>query len=122
MTRDAHFWSIIDKAHRNAAALRPLLEAMSREELLQFWRDFERISSDLLEEPWVIRRTDAAQDVTWWIIGMGKAFYDDIVAHPARFPKEVGPAPVGRGFGGMISRVYFERFDEEIMEADARDD
>ena len=117
MTSDAHFWSIIDKAHRNAAALRPLLEAMSREELLQFGRDFDRISSDLLEEPWVTRRTDAAQDVTWWIIGMGKAFYDDIVAHPAKFPMEVG-GPDGRGFGGMISRVYFERFDEEIEDAD----
>jgi hypothetical protein len=120
VTRDAHFWSIIDKAHRSGDALRPMLEAMSREELLELWRTFQRIASDLQEGPWVTRRTDGAQEVTWWIMGMGKAFYDDIVAHPEKFPKEVGPD--GRGFGGMISRVYFERFDEEIEDADARDD
>jgi hypothetical protein len=116
----ARFWSVIDRAHRSADALRPLLEAMSREEMIELWRDYHMLSSELLQPPWVTRRSDFQEELTWWVVAQGKAFYDDVDAHPDKFPKEQGPQ--GRRFTGTIASVYAERFDEEIMEADARDD
>lgn len=116
----AHFWSVIDKAQRSPDVLRSLLEAMSREEMIELWREYHVLSSALLVPPWVPRRTDFQEELTWWVVAQGKAFYDDVHAHPDRFPKEQGPQ--GRRFTGTIASVYAERFDEEIMEADARDD
>ena len=116
----AHFWSVIDKAQRSADALQQQLEAMSREEMIELWRDYRMLSSELLQPPWVTRRTDFQEELTWWVVAQGKAFYDDVHAHPDKFPKEQGPQ--GRRFTGTIASVYAERFDEEITEADARDD
>jgi len=113
------FWSVIDLAQRSADTLRLLLGAMSRDEMIELWREYHMRSSELLQPPWVTRRTDFQEELTWWVVAQGKAFYDDVRANPDKFPKEQGPQ--GRRFTGTIAAVYAERFDEEIMEAAARD-
>jgi hypothetical protein len=118
LTRE-QFWSIIDGAHKDRNALRPPLEQLAQRDLLMFYRFFMEYGSDLRDELPEREESDYQEELAWYVVAQGKAFYDDVLAHPEKFPEEQGPA--GRGFRGMIANVYRDRFDEEVMEADLRE-
>jgi hypothetical protein len=84
-----------------------------------FYRFFMEYGSDLRDELPERDESDSQEELAWYVIAQGKAFYDDVLAHPDKFPEEQGPA--GRGFRGMIANVYRERFGEEVMQADLRE-
>jgi len=115
---DANFWRIVEAAD-DPKALRAALEPMSRAELLAFWREWSALAYRLREPPFTNTESDSQKELAWWVVGRGRAVYEDIVAHPETFPKRMGP--VGRGTRGLIARVFFEKFGEEVSTADARD-
>jgi hypothetical protein len=117
MKADPHalLWSVMEKAHGSEVKMRPLFEAMSRDELIEVWRDFHVLSSELFQPPWVKSRSDYQDEITWWVVMQGKAYYEDVFEHPEKFPEEQGE---GDDFRGVISRVYFERFHEELGQDD----
>jgi hypothetical protein len=98
LTRD-DFWSIIDRAHKDAKALRPLLEPLAQRDLLSFYRLFMACADELRYAlPEGRKQSDSQQELAWWVVAQGRAFYDDVLAHPDQFPERMGPA--GRGFRG----------------------
>jgi len=117
LTRD-EFWSIIDRSNKDRNALRPLLEPLGRVDLIMFHRFFMEYGSDLRDELPEREESDYQEELAWYVVAQGKAFYDDVYEHPEKFPEEQGPA--GRGFRGMIAKVYRDRFGEEVMEGDNR--
>lgn len=114
-----NFWPIVEAAVKDRNALRTALEPMSRAELLTFWRDWSALAYRLREPPFENTESDSQKELAWWVVGRGRAFYEDIVAHPEKFPTRMGPE--GRGTRGTIGRVFWEKFDEEVTDADARD-
>ena len=121
MTTDryASFWTTIDAAHRDRDALKALLAPMSREELLEFYRDYKDLAYRLREPPFVDRGTDYQEELTWYVVAQGRAAYEAILAHPETFPGHQGPD--GRAFISAIGDAFFEKFDEEIQDADAEE-
>ena len=119
MTLHPEFWSTIDAAQRDEKRLRALIEPMSRDELLAFYRDFIREAAELRKPPFDDEESDGNQERSWWVVAQGRATYDDILAHPEKMPDDTsGP---GIGFRGMIARVFAEQFGMEVMEADLRE-
>lgn len=48
----------MEKTHGSEEKILPLFEAMLREELIEVWRDFHVLSSELFQPPWVKSRSD----------------------------------------------------------------
>ncbi len=116
----AEFWAIIDGAGRDASKLRAALEELSREDLLSFYREYMGFARELREPPFKNENTNHQEELTWYVVGQGKAAYDAVIAHPETFPTKIG-RDGARNFVSDIVDVYAERFDEEIMEADMRE-
>lgn len=116
----AEFWAIVDGAERNSSRFRAALERLSREDLLEFYREFKTWARELREPPFKNENTNHQEELTWYVVAQGKAAYDAVIAHPETFPDRIGRDDA-RHFLGDIVDVYFERFDEEVMEADLRE-
>lgn len=115
----AQFWAIIDAAERNSTKLRAALERLSREDLLEFYREFMACARELREPPFKNENTNHQEELTWYVVAQGKAAYEAVIAHPETFPDRIGSDACD--FRSDIADVYFERFDEEVMEADLRE-
>ena len=110
------FWAIIDGAARDSEKLRAALEPLSREDLLAFCRMFMDLARELKEPPF---ESDYQEELSGYVVALGKAAYDAVRAHPETFPKSQDP-DVG-GFRGTIGTIFFEKFGEEVTDVDGEE-
>jgi hypothetical protein len=78
--------------------LRPLPEPLAQRDLLMFHRFFMEYGSDLRDELPEREESDAQEELAWWVVAQGQAFYDDVLADPDTFPEE--QARRDAGFAG----------------------
>lgn len=113
------FWALVDLARTDHPAFVAKLRAADRRELIRFEWIFVEMASALGREPY--RRftdptlsEDARDDLWEAVVGRGRAFYEDVLAHPERMPREVDSDDVSHRMRYEASNVFFERFGEEI--------
>lgn len=112
-----NFWPTLAAANLDKQKLEELLQKMSREELVRFYWDYDRISEmvkgDLFLE--YIDSEDEAQDVGWWLVARGEARVREVLADPSKAPTEVPDGDRrGASFFGAIARVYSNRFHTDV--------
>jgi Protein of unknown function (DUF4240) len=119
------FWKIIDAAKGDDEKLRPILEKLSKDELYEFYRQYEEARQAFHDDPFYgpEMSDDDVDDIAMWVIGQGEARFRDVLAHPKKMPREL-PSDDGVGFNSVASRVYEDRFGQNLNELfyDERDD
>ena len=115
-----NFWRVIAAANRDDQKLRVQLAAMSREELIRFYRDYIELAGTLREPPYAKpgASDDASEDLSWWVVAQGEAVYRRILDHPPQMPHALPKDRAGLGFMSQIGNVFHERFSEELTEVD----
>lgn len=113
---DEAFWTLVALADSDFDAFCARLEAMDGPGLTGFAWAFEEKAGVL----WDVRyhhdrfSEDDLEDLCGWVVGRGRAFYEDIVAHPERMPTEWNPAETGMDIQYQATQTYFERFGSEM--------
>jgi hypothetical protein len=113
------FWSLVDLARTDAEAYQERLRGMDRKALIRFAWTFEELSSSLGDERYT-RHTDpdlsedALDDLWQEVVGRGRAFYDDVLAHPEKIPAEADSSDPSHWIRYHASNVFHERFGGEI--------
>lgn len=93
------FWHTIHEARRSRDGLCPLLHEMTRDQLYEFYRQYEEVHTALLDPEYFkpgVSEDDVA-DIAMWVIAQGEATYRDIHDHPCKMPSEL-PTEEGLGF------------------------
>lgn len=128
------FWQIIAEAKNDAIALSVILEKQTSEELRHFYTEFQWVASQLQSSPFnefVAAEhededdgfsEDAMEDVAYWVVSQGKAFYSDVWNNPeliAKYHEEIHATDVG----GVAAQVYWALFQEPlVLDADLCDE
>jgi hypothetical protein len=115
-----NFWPVIAAANRDDGKLRAQLAALSRDELIRFYRDYIELAGVLREPPYARpgASDDASEDISWWVVAQGEAVYRRILGDPAQTPHALPKDRAGLGFMSQIGNVFHERFGEELTEVD----
>jgi len=112
-----NFWPTLAAANLDKQKLEALLQKMSREELVRFYWDYDRISDAVKSALFLdyIDDEDEAQDVAWWVVARGETRVREVLADPSTAPTEV-PDDDRRGasFFGAIARIYSARFHTDV--------
>ena len=111
------FWSTIAQANRDRAALRRILMSMTREEIIDFYNDFEDAATELTEDPFFQYQSiseDSMLDIAKWVVSQGKEFYSEILQFPHEMPQEETEEMVMTTLAGVAGKVFGERFKEAI--------
>ena len=111
------FWETIAKAAGSREKLRPLLEQMSREEIYEFYREYEAARTALHDPEYLKAHVseDDIDDIAMWVIAQGQATYQDIHDHPDKTPAEL-PGDEGLGFNDLAARVFEDRFGKNLFD------
>jgi hypothetical protein len=114
--RSSWFWSIIEKAQGDERELRKLLEAMHREQIIEFYRALIQAAADLRCPPYLdfLRGVseDTIADITEYVVSRGRQYYSDVTNQPQRIPTEVSMA--APSFKGIALLVYWKKYAESI--------
>jgi hypothetical protein len=94
-------------------ALRP----PDRRRLIRFTWWFEYFQGTLRDEPYVdtgdpALSEDTLDDLADEVVGKGKAFYDDVLAHPERMPEEADFDDPAHDMRYDAIQAYAERYGE----------
>lgn len=113
------FWSLVDLARRDTSAFQTTLERLDRRGLIRFSWMFEEFASRLGDQPFVDRddpeaSEDFLDDLAEEVVGQGRAFYEDVIAHPENMPEEVDYDDASHIIRAAASDTFFHRFGEEI--------
>jgi hypothetical protein len=109
------FWDRIESAGRDAGKFEEGLMGLSERDLRELVAQYDGLSQALIvsgyqrfpeevqEEP-----PERLKEIANWVITQGRTYYEDILAHPEKFPKrnEVR-RPI---FAGSIIDVYARKF------------
>lgn len=118
------FWSIVEL--RSRAALRERFEAMTAEELGDFYWTAKDHALEFMDEQYSDQMEtpseDEQYDIANWIVLHGKAFYEDHLAHPEKFPDSVPLDPdEDWDLLTLSNEVYEERFDGDVYDHEPAD-
>lgn len=104
------FWTMIENAHGDSQTLYRLASQLSQRDLKDAFDFFMTLAS------FVWRNSDdedRAGDLANWIVAQGQSLYFDVYKH-GKAPPADAPTRHGAGFLGMLGRVYWNRFREEL--------
>lgn len=116
------FWAIVAEAERDRSRMRVLLEGMSREQMIDFHRQFFDAAMAVATPAHVSHMApgtseDGADDISRWVVAQGRDYYLEVLYHPEKTPAEVEPHSPAQIFY-EIPRVFIQRFGEDIWDAD----
>jgi hypothetical protein len=103
------FWTLIANARGDRETLHALASALSQADLEDAYDYYTSLASFVWEDS---DDDDAAGDLANWTVAQGKQFYFDV--YEERRPPPTARSSEGNGFLGMLGRVYWERFQEEL--------
>lgn len=104
------FWTLIEDAQGDREKLRELATKLPQDDLKDAFDFFMTLASFVLRES---DDEDRAGDLANWIVAQGKKLYFDVYKH-GKPPPANAPTRHGAGFLGMLGRVYWDRFREEL--------
>ena len=104
------FWTIIENAQGDREKLGQLATALPKDDLKDAFDFFMTLASFVMHED---QDEDRAGDLANWIVAQGKQQYFAIYKH-GQSPPSDAPTRHGAGFLGMLGRVYWDRFGEEL--------
>lgn len=109
------FWSLVGLARTDQDAFRGKLEALDRRALLRFAWMFEERVRELSGEPHLRHMPanfseDSIDDLGTWVVGQGRAYYDEVMANPDRLPTNVDFQDPAMFMRYTASQVYRSRF------------
>lgn len=113
------FWAMIDLARRDYPAFVSALGDADRRSLIRFAWWFEHLQGKLRQKPYQDTEDPALSedwldDLADEVVGKGKAFYDEVRAHPERMPTEADHDDPSHDMRYEASSVYFKRYGEEL--------
>ena len=113
---DDVFWKLITKANRSLEALTKALEGLSREELIGFAWKFEYLAGQLDDEKYHAGQysEDELEDLTSWIVGRGRKYYETVLHNPEKMPEEVDYDKRALDIHFEALKVYHDRFGEHM--------
>jgi hypothetical protein len=108
------FWPIIAAAAGDKAKLAAEMQKLGKGGMLRFYLDWRAAARPLHVPPFQRDglSDDAVDDIAQYIIQQGKAFYEDILAHPEKH--KAIDENAGSAYGTVITDIFYERFHEEI--------
>jgi len=113
------FWVLIELAQRSLPAFVEKLKSKDRRGLIRFAWLFEEFVSALGREPYQqytdpTLSEDALDDLWEEVVGRGRRFYEDVVNHPERMPRDIDHSDPSHRIKYETTNVFYERFGEEI--------
>lgn len=113
------FWALIELARKDFEAFLAALKGLDRRGLIRFAWMFEELASGLGAEPYASHTNpefseDVLDDLWDEVVGKGRAFYEEVLAHPERMPADVDYSDPSHRMRYEASNVFFERYGEEI--------
>lgn len=111
-------WELIDQARGDETKMRTILSALSREDLLLFYKEYSFAVSELegyfegcdVEVPDFLN-----SEAFGWIVSQGRAFCERLHDHPELIqnitPDQINWSAV---FGGLALVVYEDKYGEEM--------
>jgi hypothetical protein len=113
------FWSLVALARTDQPAFVAALEGLDRKALIRFAWTFEELASALGAEPYASHTDpefseDVLDDLWEEVVGRGREFYADVLAHPERMPADVDYSDPSHRMRYAASNVFFARHGEEI--------
>jgi hypothetical protein len=110
------FWHLLRQAGGSPEQLERILRGISRETIEEYFHEFNRAVANLWDsgvpEYFKNHSEDTQKEIVEYIVGQGKEFYAEILAHPERAP--IGEHIDAPAFRGAASVVYWDRFGQEI--------
>jgi hypothetical protein len=109
----ADFWALIDSGVEDGTVVVRRIEAMTEQELVNFYWRYQDAVDDLVPD-----YDDMREDIGGWLVTQGKAAYDAVLADADLFPARV-PHGARRSYQGDVIEVYFDRYpDDPIRDQD----
>ena len=113
-------WSIVERAGQDRQKLRQLLWELSKEDICRFNREFRWTMTELMYEPFNIlisestgESEDGISDIAEWVVGRGRAAYEEILANPEAIPRHVHVADPGLLLI-VVLKVFHEKFGTDL--------
>lgn len=116
------FWVTVEAAERDRTRMRALLERMTREEMIEFHRQFFDAAMAVATPEHVDHMApgtseDGADDVSRWVVAQGKDYYMTVLHDPEKTPAAVEPHSPEQIYY-EIPRTFIQRFGEDIWGAE----
>lgn len=109
------FWQTIAKARADPNRFRKMLKRMSREEIIDFYRTYKEVASQLTDDIyWDYVDPELSEDglheLANWVVAQGKDSYSRIFD----YPEEIPPQKDDPGLQSEAIDVFKERFGGHI--------
>jgi hypothetical protein len=109
------FWQRIEDAGRDAQKFKDSLRGLSEKEIREVYEQYQGLSQSLISNgfdrfPAELKEeaTETLEEIANWVITQGRAYYEDVLTHPEKFPLEREiRRPI---FAGAIIQVYTSKF------------
>lgn len=113
------FWALVELARTDFPAFVEALRNADRQELIRFAWVFEELASRLGGKRYRKYTNpsfseDSTDDLWNEVVGRGRAFYEDVIAHPQKMPSDIDYSDPSHKMRYEASNVFFERYGEEI--------
>jgi hypothetical protein len=115
-------WRLLDQAENREDKLKAVLGSLPKADIIKLYKEFHRAKRCLWKasNDWDFLRPkagesiseDEKEDMFAYVVGQGREYYNEIMAHPEQLRRDVDPGEVP--FLWVVGRVFWERFDEEI--------
>ena len=109
------FWKLIDMARSSTLRYRNTLKKMDRQQLIDYYWQYEETAGFLKSPPYTIRlkgmSNDQVDDIATWLVAQGEDAYTRVLRDPEQMPRTI-PRPV-KVLDDVV-REYRRRFHDDI--------
>ncbi len=117
------FWELLDSSERSLCALCRKLEAIPKEKLFQFQRQYTEAKDYVNPRDWddpdipsAVRSCGVGDEFGEWVVSQGKSFYYEVRSNPAQLQKYIDMFETSESGQGLAEL----RWDCEVDRADYR--
>ncbi|WP_433765063.1 DUF4240 domain-containing protein [Flavobacterium ginsenosidimutans] len=113
---DNWFWDIISEANHDIKKLKEILWNMEKEDIYHFQEIYLDAAGELRDEPFtnfMEESEDGIEDISYWVVSKGKAYYAEIINSPEKIPYSVD-GRLESNFVYLASEVYQEKYNERL--------
>ncbi len=113
---DNWFWDIISEANHDIKKLKEILWNLQKEDIYRFQEIYLDAAGELRDEPFTNfteESEDGIEDISYWVVSKGKAYYADIINNPEKIPFCVD-GMLESNFVYVAFEVYEEKYNERL--------
>jgi hypothetical protein len=110
------FWALVDRARERQEECEPLVCAMSRRDLVEFYWTYRDAADLLRDAPWADHaspdlREDGLDDLATFVVAQGRDAYRRVIERPETMPAEAGDF---YDILGVVVACYEDRYGEAL--------